>query len=190
MKDVDLTKGRLNIMETKKHRSRIVMLADDVTEMLVDCNAAVSSVMPEREPFFPTSESGYYGKRGMEKTFRRVLSKANIAGTGQRAPRLYDFRHTFCTRLANTGMNPKALQYIMAGSKALSNEEMEWIFKLSMTSTIFSQWLSWPSTYFTQEEGKTHGCSGVGQLYHSLASQRFKPPKRTIISELSHPKIY
>lgn len=25
----------------------------------------------------------------------------------------YILRHTFCTRLANAGMNPKALQYIM-----------------------------------------------------------------------------
>ncbi len=26
----------------------------------------------------------------------------------------------------------------------------------------------------TQEMGKIHGCSGIGQLYHSLADQRFK----------------
>lgn len=25
----------------------------------------------------------------------------------------HSFRHTFCTRMANAGMNPKALQYIM-----------------------------------------------------------------------------
>lgn len=28
----------------------------------------------------------------------------------------HTLRHTFCTRLANTGMNPKALQYIMGHS--------------------------------------------------------------------------
>ncbi len=95
--DVELNKGRLNIMESKQHRSRIVMMTDDVTEMLSNCNIAVSSVMPEREPFFPTSEGGYYGKRGLEKLFRRVLSESGIAGTGKRAPRLYDFRHTFAT---------------------------------------------------------------------------------------------
>ena len=53
--------------------------------------------MPEREPFFPNSEGGFYGKRGLEKTFRQVLKKAGVTGTGQRAPRLYDFRHTFAT---------------------------------------------------------------------------------------------
>ena len=29
---------------------------------------------------------------------------------------LYTLRHTFCTNLANAGMNPKALQYIMGHS--------------------------------------------------------------------------
>ncbi|MDE5754021.1 MAG: tyrosine-type recombinase/integrase, partial [Oscillospiraceae bacterium] len=32
-KDVDLDKGRLNIIESKAHKSRIVMMADDVTVM-------------------------------------------------------------------------------------------------------------------------------------------------------------
>ena len=95
--DVDMDKGRLNIMESKQHRSRIVMMTDDVAEMLSDCNTAVSAVMPDREPFFPNSEGGFYGKRGLEKTFRQTLMKAGIDGTGRRSPRLYDFRHTFAT---------------------------------------------------------------------------------------------
>ena len=95
--DVDLDKGRLNIMESKQQRSRIVVMADDVVEMLSSCNTVVSAVMPEREPFFPNSEGCYYGKRGLEKIFRQTLLKAGIAGTGCRSPRLYDFRHTFAT---------------------------------------------------------------------------------------------
>lgn len=95
--DVDMDKGRLNIMESKQHRSRIVMMTDDVAEMLSDSNTAVSAVMLDREPFFPNSEGGFYGKRGLEKTFRQTLMKAGIDGTGRRSPRLYDFRHTFAT---------------------------------------------------------------------------------------------
>lgn len=95
--DVDLNKGRLNIMESKQHRSRIVMLADDVTQMLSVYNTAVSAVMPGREVFFPTSEGGCYGKSGLDKTFRKVLKKAHITPVGRRAPRMYDFRHTFAT---------------------------------------------------------------------------------------------
>lgn len=105
VRDVDLDKGRLNIMESKQHRSRIVMMADDVTKMLSDCNAVVTSAMPEREPFFPNSEGGFYGKRGLEKTFRLVLKKAGVTGTGRRSPRLYDFRHTFATHRLYHWMN-------------------------------------------------------------------------------------
>ena len=103
--DVDLDIGRLNIMESKQHRSRIVMMADDVTKMLSDCNAVVTSAMPEREPFFPNSEGSFYGKRGLEKTFRLVLKKAGVTGTGRRSPRLYDFRHTFATHRLYHWMN-------------------------------------------------------------------------------------
>lgn len=105
VRDVDLDKGRLNIMVSKQHRSRIVMMADDVTKMLSDCNAVVTSAMPEREPFFPNSEGGFYGKRGLEKTFRLVLKKAGVTGTGRRSPRLYDFRHTFATHRLYHWMN-------------------------------------------------------------------------------------
>ncbi len=95
--DADLDKGRLNIMESKQHRSRIVMMADDVAKMLSDYDAVISAVIPKREPFFPNSEGGFYGKRGLEKTFRQTLAKTGIFGTGRRSPRLYDFRHTFAT---------------------------------------------------------------------------------------------
>lgn len=105
VRDIDLDKGRLNIMESKQHRSRIVMMADDVVEMLSNCNAVVSAVMPGREPFFPNTEGGYYGKRGLEKTFRQTLRKADIDRTGRRSPRLYDFRHTFATHRLYHWMN-------------------------------------------------------------------------------------
>ena len=85
MSDVDFNAGRLNIMESKQHRSRIVMMADDVTQMLSDCSATVASVMPGCDPFFPNSEGGFYGKRGLEKTFRQVLKKAGIVGSGRRS---------------------------------------------------------------------------------------------------------
>lgn len=91
------------------------MMADDVAKMLSDCNAIITSVMPEREPFFPNSEGGFYGKRGLEKTFRQVLKKAGVTGTGRRSPRLYDFRHTFAThRLYHWMHEGKDLKYLSA----------------------------------------------------------------------------
>lgn len=95
--DVDLEKGRLNIMESKKHKSRIVMMADDVTEMCRQYEDTVSNLMPERELFFPNSNDNIYTKTWIEDIFRTAKSKAGIGTSGEHTPRLYDFRHTFAT---------------------------------------------------------------------------------------------
>ena len=73
--DVDLKKGRLNIMDSKQHRSRIVMMSDDVTELLIECDKIVST----------------------DKLFRKIIREIGIANDNGHNPRLYDFRHTFAT---------------------------------------------------------------------------------------------
>ena len=95
--NVDLNKGRLNIIESKAHKSRIVMMSDDVTEMLREYDAAVSAIMPERALFFPDSHDRVYTKAWLDKTFRIALKKAGIQSAGKQNPRPYDFRHTFAT---------------------------------------------------------------------------------------------
>jgi integrase len=95
--DVDLEKGRLDIVESKGHKSRIVMMADDVTEICQRYNETVSKIMPGRELFFPDSNGNIYGKVGLEKAFRIAKAKAGIGTSGEHSPRLYDFRHTFAT---------------------------------------------------------------------------------------------
>lgn len=95
--DVDLKKGRLNIMNSKQKCSRIVMMTDDVTEMLSECHRKVSVVKPNREAFFPSMRGGFYSKYGMEDVFIEILRKTGLAKDNGHNPRLYDFRHTFAT---------------------------------------------------------------------------------------------
>jgi integrase len=96
--DVDLAKGRLDIVESKGHKNRIVMMANDVAEMCRRYNETVSKIMPARELFFPNSNGKLYSKAGLEKTFRIARATANVGTSGNHPPRLYDFRHTFATR--------------------------------------------------------------------------------------------
>jgi integrase len=95
--DIDLEKGRLNIMESKNHKSRIVMMADDVTDMCKKYDETVSRLMPGRKLFFPDSFGNLYTKAWIEKTFRIAKTKAGVGTSGKHPPRLYDFRHTFAT---------------------------------------------------------------------------------------------
>ena len=96
-KNVDLQKGRIDIIESKAHKSRIVMLADDVTEMLREYDNNVSAIMPDRILFFPSSNDTVYTKVWLDKSFRIILKKAGITGNGKQSPRPYDLRHTFAT---------------------------------------------------------------------------------------------
>lgn len=52
-----------------------------------------------------------------ETMFRSLIDKYNSKHEEQ-LPRItpHVMRHTFCTRLTNAGMNPKALQYVMEHS--------------------------------------------------------------------------
>ena len=95
--NIDLKKGRIDIIESKAHKSRIVMLADDVKEMLINYDNKVSVVMPERKLFFPSSDDTVYTKTWLDMSFRNALKEAGIIGVGKRSPRPYDLRHTFAT---------------------------------------------------------------------------------------------
>lgn len=118
--DVVLERGRLNIAESKGHRSRVVMMADDVSEMMRNYNQAVSATMPHRTVFFPDSNGNVYTKEWIEKTFRIARKAVGLSsGTGGNFPRPYDFRHSFAThrlyRWMKEGKDLKAmLPYLSA----------------------------------------------------------------------------
>lgn len=94
--DVDLEKGRLNIMESKGHKSRIIIMADDVAEMCRRYEEIVSKTMPDRVPFFPNSKGNFYNQDWFKNIFRDAKITAGVSVSGIRM-RLYDFRHTFAT---------------------------------------------------------------------------------------------
>lgn len=97
VENVDLQRGRLEIVKSKGHKDRLVWMADDVADMCRDYHAKVESIMPGRELFFPDSQGRLYTKEWLQKTFRRLKVKADIEQSGEHPPRLYDFRHTFAT---------------------------------------------------------------------------------------------
>jgi integrase len=77
-----------------------------------------------RERWLFASQSGQPKMSVIVTSFKRIRRKTGRAGRGKGlsvttppvAFSLYDFRHTFATRMASKGMNPKTLQYIMGHS--------------------------------------------------------------------------
>ena len=99
-KDVNLFNGTVNILESKGHKDRIVVLSEDMLELCRNYDQCVETIYPDRKYFFPSPSvrgDGMYSMEWIIPTFRRFLQAAGISGYGEIQPRLYDLRHTFAT---------------------------------------------------------------------------------------------
>jgi len=95
--DVDLTIGKLYIRESKGHRDRIVMLADDVRDYLREYDRNMRNLLPERKWFFPKSVDKPFTADSASRVFLRIRKKLKFDENCHAPARLYDFRHTFAT---------------------------------------------------------------------------------------------
>jgi integrase len=97
--DVDLKTGQIKILEAKRHKDRIVVMADDMLLLARKYHEQVSQRYPERSYFFHNRFSGgVYSNVHMSKTFKKLLNAAGIKKIAPKSPRAYDLRHTFATR--------------------------------------------------------------------------------------------
>lgn len=99
-KDVNLFNGTVNILESKGHKDRIVVLSEDMLELCRNYGQCVETIYPDRKYFSPSPSvrgDGMYSMEWIIPTFRRFLQAAGISGYGEIQPRLYDLRHTFAT---------------------------------------------------------------------------------------------
>jgi integrase len=98
--DVDLESGSMKILESKGHKDRVVVMANDMCELARKYDSKVSLIYPEREYFFANNKvrhGGMYSLPWSDAIFRKLLLKAGISREDGRNPRLYDLRHTFAT---------------------------------------------------------------------------------------------
>jgi len=95
--NVNLHSGRIDILESKGHKSRIVIMADDVTAYMKEYNHQVSQSMTNRTVFFPSSDDTVYTRVWLNREFNSAIAKTKIAKFGVNIPRVYDFRHSFAT---------------------------------------------------------------------------------------------
>lgn len=97
MTDVDLEKGKLSIIDSKNHKDRIVMLADDLCDYCRDCDSKIRLLIPERRFFFAKDSIEPCKGRWLNYVFDKVKEKIQWNGNDNKTPRLYDLRHSFAT---------------------------------------------------------------------------------------------
>jgi integrase len=96
--DLDMGTGRLTIPESKGHRGRIVMLADDVLELCQKYTNALKREVIGNPWLFPTvlNYNRCYERSWLPKTFAACWEASGLKKPRNQI-RPYNFRHTFAT---------------------------------------------------------------------------------------------
>jgi integrase/recombinase XerD len=96
--DLDLDTGALHIRHSKFNKSRLVPLAPDLVQRIVQCRAAAAKrygpCRPDT-PLFPNPHGSRYSITALRGAFHDALKIAGIKRTTDSRIRLHDLRHSF-----------------------------------------------------------------------------------------------
>lgn len=101
--DVDLHTGEIQIVNSKRHRSRIVVMSDDMCSLMERYVASRDAVSPDSVYLFPNPKGLSYTAAFMQKKFTNFFRVANPDIPEEFLPpiRVYDLRHRFATAVLN-----------------------------------------------------------------------------------------
>lgn len=101
--DVDLGTGEIQIVNSKRHRSRIVVMSDDMCSLMGRYAAARDAVSLDSAYLFPSPKGFPYTAAFMQKKFVGFFRAANPDIPEEFLPpiRVYDLRHRFATAVLN-----------------------------------------------------------------------------------------
>lgn len=97
--DINLATGTIYIRDTKIHKERTVVMAPDMLSLCKKYDAKMSTVQKNRNYFFPHPDGTTYCTTWVQKQFWKCWKNAGIHFRGTTAPRVYDFRHNYATRI-------------------------------------------------------------------------------------------
>lgn len=99
LEDVDLSNGVIRIRQGKFGKSRLVLMAGDLTKRMKECRQFVDRALGKRHPgecFFPGPRGLRCTPSALQRSFRKVLAHAGIPYLGPgKGPRLHDLRHSY-----------------------------------------------------------------------------------------------
>lgn len=98
--DINLENGTIYIRDTKVHKDRTVVMSPDMLALCIKYQVKMCPVLENQEYFFPHPNGTAYSAQWVQKQFWKCLKNAGIhCFRGTMAPRVYDFRHNYATRI-------------------------------------------------------------------------------------------
>lgn len=97
--NVDLSNGRIEIIESKGHKDRFVYIDGEVLELMQMYNMRISEIVPEREWFFPMRTDTKCSSAWLMRNFAELCKSVRIKPDEfcLSVYRVYNLRHTFAT---------------------------------------------------------------------------------------------
>jgi len=139
LKDVNLDKGYIRVLQGKNHKDRLVPIHPDLVTKCIYLKEQIHQTSPEDEFFFmirPRCEMKLFN---VYHNFRRYLDKAGIPHTGH-GPRVHDFRHTYCVNLLRKWIKEgKDLMVYLPYMRTMLGHETfeETAYYLKLTAAVF-----------------------------------------------------
>lgn len=101
--DIDLNTGELQIANSKQHRSRVVVMSNDMLSLMKRYIIARDSAVLNSPYLFPNTKGTPYTAGFIQKKFVSFYRAANpdVASEFLPAIRVYDLRHRFATAVLN-----------------------------------------------------------------------------------------
>ena len=108
-KDVDLQTGEIRVLNTKWHKSRTVVMSNDMLTLAKKYAAVRDAVFSSDDYFFPKQPNKPFGATAMQSKFRIFFaqSQPDIPEDMLPAVRVYDLRHRFATTVLNKWLDEK-----------------------------------------------------------------------------------
>lgn len=110
MEDVDLNTGKIFIRKSKGWEARVIYASSDLLDLMNRYDSIVRKAYPEREAFFPNRKGTHYSQSTIDSWFHEFWDKLpEAADCKGNAPRVHDFRHTYCVYRLNQWVREKRI---------------------------------------------------------------------------------
>lgn len=94
--DINLKNGTIKIIGSKGRKDRVVYLAPDLLELCGKYDAAMESLIPGREYFFPSQHDKHFINTSICRIFEeQLLAKCSFYGKTSKKPTCHGLRHAF-----------------------------------------------------------------------------------------------